>query len=472
MAAVWCLSLIGVLTSVLPSDRTVHHADRDSWGMVVIADWPFGLFRAIPYGDADRDGRREFYACIYGEPYPNYAVEYVPENQFDSTYLGDYYWAQCLGDIDRDGLADLVTEKTATGPTVWVFESRDSFSLPLTGVWCESIPYQPSDCFATITDLDADSAREITLFHEHLPHSIQVFECNGDNDYSLSATIACPDGQMIPTQTFDMDQDGMPELAIGCQGGCVAFYEAVGGDSFAFRDTVRIARSDINSCFDVVAAARDMDHDGRTELLAPCVAFDYGLLTLAVLESSADDSLAVVWSEQTDEVSYSFGVSIGDIHGDSTLEFAFVTGASVRLYRCTGDDRYECFWWSDSGYWRAVLCDINSDGRDELIHNSHGRTIIREWLPVGVEERTTEALRGVEVQPSVVRSGGAVRVSGLPPSSEIEVVDASGRIVAACSSGDSSFVLGTLDLKAGAYFLRISSSSGTTTRPLVVLGGR
>jgi len=467
---VLCLSLIGVLGSALPSDRIVHYSERDSWGMVVIADWPFGLFRAIPFGDADRDGRREFYACIFGEPYPNYAVEYVPGNQFDSTYLGDYYMPECLGDIDRDGRADLVTVKT-TEPTVWVFESRDSFSLPLTGVWCESIPYQASDCFATITDLDADSAREITLFREHDPHCIQVFECNGDNDYPLSASIPCADGNHIPVQALDIDRDGMPELALGRRGGCVAFYEEVDGDSFVLRDTVRIAQSGINSGFCVLAAAPDIDCDGRTELLAPCVDFDNGVLTLAVLESPADDSFAVVWSEQTDEVDYWFAVSVGDIHGDSTPEFAFATGASVRLYQCVGDDQYQCFWQSDSGYWRAVLCDINSDGRDELIHNSHGRTIIREWLPVGVEERTAEVLRRVEVQPSVVRSGGAVRVSGLPLSSEVEVVDASGRIVASGPSGASSFVLGTLDLRAGAYFLRISSNSGTTSRPLVVLGG-
>ena len=117
------------------------------------------------------------------------------------------------------------------------------------------------------------------------------------------------------------------------------------------------------------------------------------------------------------------------------------------------------------------MYDINSDGRDELIQDywyGH-RTLIWEWLPVGVEERTTEKLRQVEIRPSVVRSRDAVQVSGLPPSTEVEVVDASGRVVASGSSGASSLVLGTLDLKVGAYFIRIRLGNQSTVRKVLIV---
>jgi hypothetical protein len=49
------------------------------------------------------------------------------------------------------------------------------------------------------------------------------------------------------------------------------------------------------------------------------------------------------------------------------------------------------------------------------------------------------------------------------------VFDASARIVASGSSGDSSFVLGTLGLKAGAYFIRIRVGNQSIVRKVLVV---
>jgi len=469
MAAVWCLSLVGVLATALPSDRLVHYAERDSWNMTVIASLFCMPYPSVPCADADRDGRQEFYASIWLGPdiWAKCAIEHIGDNRFDTTEIAMPLWTgpEGIGDADRDGLSELILH----GQYLYLFESPDSFSLPTRCVWVESIEqsgaYHPS-----VVDLDADSAREIVIGLEQ--GGPWLYECTGDNQYEHKCNF--PPLRLeypICAQCPDMDRDGRVELAVGFSRGLLAFYESVANDSVAFRDTIRLLSGTINCWCQAVTPAPDLDHDGRPEVLASCFSLNQGMSTLAVLESPCDDSFEIVWADTVAGGDQSASISIGDIHGDSTLEFAVADGASVRLYRCIGNDQYECTWESDSTgpYNHTRLYDINSDGRDELIQDYRDSVLIREWLSSGAEERMAERLKQVEVQPSVVRGSGVVHVTGLPQSAGVDVVDASGRVIASGSSDDSSFVLGTLDLKAGAYFIRIRLGNQSVVRKVLVV---
>ena len=160
-------------------------------------------------------------------------------------------------------------------------------------------------------------------------------------------------------------------------------------------------------------------------------------------------------------------LAIGDVDGDSTPEIAVSDGLHARLFRCTGPDQYEQFWYLDYYPYGALgLCDMNLDGRAELILDAGGfGTDIREWLPVGVEERTAAALRQVEIQPSVTRNRGVVQISGMPPSAEIEVVDASGRVVDRPASGVWRPAYGM----AGTFFIRIRVGNQAIVRKVLVV---
>jgi len=440
----------------------------DSLDMVIVADFPFRAQLIEACADADHDGHGEVYVRGGTEPWPWYVIEHVMGNEYDSVRLNDEGTRiEQIGDIDRDGLVDIVSA-AYWEHRLFVFESQDSHSLPLSQVWVESIG-QASPFFPAITDLDGDSLNEIAVNREDPSRCLELYECAGDNDYQLKMVVPFPGrGALHAAQAFDMDGDGIPELAFGA-GRNVAFFESVGDDSLIFLDTVRMLDSTLNCYCQAVAPAADMDRDGDSELVTATLSWNDQLFKIAVLESHYPDSFEVVWADTSAPGDLLWALAVGDVNGDSTPEFAVTNGAYVRLYCCIGNDSYECFWRTDSGGSEVTLYDINSDGRDELIHAYRGRTIIREWLPVGVEERAAEKLRQVETQPSVVRGRGAVRISGLPPSAEVEVVDASGRIVASGSSGASSFVLGTLDLKAGAYFIRIRVGNQAIVRKVLVV---
>jgi len=464
-----CLWLTFGLVASLAGPRTEgcglnQPVPRDSWEMAVIADLPYCLAANVLCADADHDGKREFYANDSTYPRWGYAIEHAGNNQFTATLIctDESPLFECVGDADRDGKTDLFLR--ATDGRLNVYESRDSFSLPESAVWI--LPNnQAGRFYATITDLDLDSAREV-VFQDELADSIKVYECAGDNRYEFKTGVPVRDQGAVSAQTLDMDGDGVPELAVGGIEGLIAFYEAVGDDRLAFRDTVRVLSNRYNCFCAALAPAPDLDHDGGTELLASSYDWDMGLFKVEVLEAVGADSFREVWADTTDGgTDGDLAISVGDIRGDSALEFAVATGRHVRLYHCTGPDRYGCFWQTDSGDRAAALYDINSDGRDELLYSFRGHTIIREWLPVGVEERVVAALQRVAVLPSVARRSEVVRVTGLPQSAECQVLDASGRVVERLASG----VWHPASAGPGAYFVRVRIGNETVARKVLVV---
>ncbi len=447
------LVALSSFSCTLSAGRT---GDRESWAMVAVADLPFALFSVVPCGDADHDGLREFCAFARDDSGWPHAVEYVDSGHFSSARIGRRLSIHTLGDLDRDGFGDVVASGDFAG--FKVLESPDSFSVPTVPVWQTPDTIGCAYSFTT-ADIDVDSAREFLV--DYASKHLVIYECVGNNRFERKQLIR-PGG--VPTQTPDMDRDGVPELVVGRDGGCVAFYEAAGDDSVVFRDTVRISAAADHSYFFAMTGARDMDRDGRHELIAPCWDRDHAVLRLAVLESPANDSFVVVWAEERPG-GWLCSVSSGDIDGDSTPEFMFASG-SIMLYRSIGDNQYACFWQTDSGSKNAALYDIDADGKDELIYDRPAwHTIIRKWLPVGVEEWTKAALERLAVLPSVARRSEVVRVAGLPQSAQCDVVDASGRIVAALASG----VWRPASSTAGTYFLRIRLDNQAVVRKVLVV---
>jgi hypothetical protein len=437
--------------------------------MVVIAELFCHPLRSVPHGDADRDGRREFYGqiCLAPDIWAVCAVEHQGNNQFDTTEISlpEETRPEGIGDADRDGLFELYVYKPGLPSQLYVFESPDSSSLPTDSVWACGVGGEVTALLPQVADLDGDSAREIAVAQGA---GVPLYECISDNRYDLRYVL--PDfgsGEPTMAQCNDMNRNGRPEMAVACRGGLVAFYEAAGDGSAILLDTVRLFRGVGNTIPLALAPTQDLDGDGRTEVLSSYYDWNQNRSVLAALESPGDDSFAAVWAETTSGGSLRGSIAVGDIDGDSVFEFVVVDYSSIRLYRCTGDDQYECFWQTDtrSVCAFATLYDVNSDGQDELIYDYRDSVLIREWLPVGVEERVAEALKRITVAPSVVRGSEVVHVAGLPPSAACEVVDASGRVVATLASG----VWHPASVVAGTYFIRIRVGNQATVRKVLVV---
>ena len=458
MGVGYALLAAALLASALPAATFCP----DSFEMRVVARLPAHAEYSTCAGDADHDGMHELYV-IGDDTLDRWVVvcaEHIGANQFEYEVPGisrQLPWY--VSDMDRDGKSELVTRDYSY---LRVYESANEFSLPSDLVWEDTL----DNAYAVpcrMTDLDGDSAPEICCGRVDCgpPYVVGVYENTGDNEYSLVAELGdslIGIGSVV--QTCDLDRDGRPELAVSTEAGQVGFFEAVGDDTFELKAAVLVAWANGTR----VTATPDMDSDGRPEAVVLGV-YRTSEAWVGVLESPCDDSFAVVWMSQFQGAYNARWCAVsGDVDGDSVSEFAVADGQNLRLFRCTGPDFYEQFWSIEYPMEEVLLYDINSDGRDELIHREGQlEMVVREYTEVGVAELELRRLEGVRVVPSVVRRGVAVRLEGLESGFSVQVLDAAGRVVAEPEDG----VWRTDGVSPGVYFFRFGLSAASC-RPSAV----
>ena len=432
---------------------------RDSFEMRLVATLPFEGSGRYVCGDADHDLRPEMYVTL--APLGTYALEHAGSNQFDTTYLGIWpqhlHWA--LGDLDRDGKADLVTQVEAC--SIYVIEATAAESLPRTVVWRDEVPLMPSAMRTVVADLDQDSLLEMYVRNEP-EHTLRIYENRGPDQYVRLAEV--PDRPISPAVTYDMDRDGRPEVIAGGYYGRVMFYEAVANDSFRCISMLMLSPTEEN--VNAVVAMEDMDGDGRPEAAAMFVD-QHNVAVLAVYESHANDSFQMVWADTF------FGgyfcdhhLAAGDIDGDSVWEFASTDGESVRVFHCIGNDRYQQVWSAEAWPGPVAIYDINADGKNELIFSGEGSTwtYIYQYCGSGLEEREQQRLEQAAGCPSVVRRGAAVRIGGLADGC-VTVFDVAGKVTAKPTLG----IWHTATATPGTYFVRITRGNQSITRKVLVV---
>ncbi|MEO0085108.1 MAG: T9SS type A sorting domain-containing protein [candidate division WOR-3 bacterium] len=482
------------LSLVLSASRSQPVAYFEMQVINRLSFYPYGR---VVCGDADRDGMVDVYAKGFTSAGgPDWtvivALEFAGDSLADSTLIGLLDpMIHAIGDLDGDGLTDLLADDAEDCMVLHVLESADSTSLPLTTVWFDSFPDQGFDLHAICSDFDMDSHVEILAIYT-VEDVIRVYENTGDNAYVPRTTLD-PGGNGSPRDlapTSDLDGDGKPELVVGTSSNRVMLYEAVADDSFGLLDTFAFA---VGTQFDAVAAAPDMDRDGRSEAIA-FGARQGNVGTLVIFESPADDSFEVVWRLTLTAGYYAEKqLAVGDVDGDGVPEFALTTGANVLLFRCTGNDQYEQTWQGYSNRKEVGLYDINRDGKDELICREGNEMVIYEYVSSGLAEQTRRRLEQVIVRPTVAGRGRVVRILGtaedessLLPSPchgeggrrpgeddgvRVEVVDAAGRYAEGC---DMRIVAGgavwnTRGVVPGAYFVRVSSGGQSITHKVLIL---
>jgi hypothetical protein len=438
--------------------------------MQEVARFPAYPFRAFACGDADRDGRPEFYARTPG-PRQLVAFEWNPVGVFDTVLLPFFRvttWD--LGDTDRDSLCELVGHTSNAFPTIW--EARSTSGFPDTLVWQDSVNAPPS---VYITDLDMDSVPDITAQWGPWPREWAVYEYTDDNRYAIKGWLSPPaeslgtlNGGMV--QSHDLDRDGKVEAFCAASDGegMLGVFESRGNDSFGYVFGTRLRT--IQCRISGAAAAKDLDGDGLPEVLHYASDHYDDVGTLWVIEAVGEDSFAPVWTDQFRAAAYypdyaENVLDVGDVDGDSVEEFVVTTGIHVRLYRAVGWDEYAVIWqleWTDAV---VRLYDVNSDGCDELLLRDGLESVVMKWLPLSVQVRERAELEAVEILPSLVQRNGCSTVRGLLHGLRVEVLYASGR-VAREVEGD---VIRTQGLPAGAYFVRLTSGGVSVHKKLLIL---
>jgi hypothetical protein len=374
--------------------------------IALVPHGPFLCDGQLVLADTDRDSLGEF---IYrgGRPTRLDVVEYRSVNSFQlvqsdtgayppppgEILLGNFCPFDA-GDVDQDGLADLVGQayyRDSSGAlrfAICTIESRTPNSYPDTINWYYRLPGTPGGFTRSVpyADMDGDQRREIL----QACWGTWIFENVADNKESL--VFAEPPGG--PMTWGDYDLNGKMDLAT-TWAAQERICECVGDNRLAEVCSLATGRGNPNDFF----SGEDVDQNGWPEFF---VAYDhYGLdswlLMLLMFEPVAQHEYAfypvdsVYIRNTTDRASV-----CADFDGDGVQEVAWSCCTHVRGLKATGPHTFEhvFYWWNDHGENYTSLCnaaDFNRNGYDELyVGGDHMTSVleveaIRVMLPNGGE---------------------------------------------------------------------------------------
>ena len=226
----------------------------------------------------------------------------------------------------------------------------------------------------------------------------------------LNPDLVChQEGSPRKAVVGDLDQDGVPELAIGYysssgQAKCKLYHVSADGSMTKVWDQAFNA----NSVYPLFA---DVDNDGRQELLVSSDRGDYGG-SLYIYDSSTNLSgIQCSWSSGFGTLRRERAVSVGDVDNDGQNELCIAVdwyGRQLRVYEQSGPQSWSLDWTTGGNDFRSTfVADTDNDGENELLVGC-GNWSYWDWR---VYE---EGAGGFELQYDSESYGGVTAICGDP----------------------------------------------------------
>lgn len=420
----------------------------------------------LAFGDTDHDGRYEVISDWRDANFEfSYRIyELQDDKRYTEVYRGGESHIHAVGDLDQDGLSDLVGQ---WGGTLQIFESPSSDTHPSQLVWTH-----PSSNIlgpVTIADTDRDGKPELIQCQGSTGafSLIRIFESVGDNDYALVWSYATHDANRLAIG--DWDGDGLIEIAYCGQttkfiGAQMSVIESTADNTWGliFDDDSGLSSSGEAS------GGEDTDGNGRIELFFAGMTPE--LRATAVYEPVADNTFVRVAQLPFDDGSGGSGRGVfGDVDGHGGGEFLQEGNTTILFYRpiAVGSWTVVARLRDPNGiglHSNARLFDTDQNGIPELFWPSQASdaesTLVFEFDPLATsvpDGSTVDAdARFIVYSPahSIVRMHAPVWVDRI---ATLAVYDVAGRLVervVPMREPRDGLVWAPRRLVAGVYFVR------------------
>ncbi len=286
----------------------------------------------------------------------------------DSTLTSELY---DVGYLDADSLVDMVGNENGTWPyPLYVYESPTYNSNPTNIVWQDSGFMNIYGGY--ITDLDQDGLKEILFgYCDDSGHHTCVYENTGDNEYVLvwQDTINAFYGGI----SGDFDLDGKVEFITDWGGypSLIFWWECCGDNNYEPIFLGMLPGPNSREVF----KGKDMDANGKPEILVTCVCFLYGRAYLYLYESIGDNNYDFFLVDSITNLWYAINWQsscCGDIDADGKEEIVWSTFNRWHIYKATGIHQYQKIYSSNWTYHDVTMInvyDLNGNGYPEIIES-------------------------------------------------------------------------------------------------------
>ncbi len=303
-----------------------------------------------------------------------------------------------IGDIDRDGLTDLVgpNYEISNDSTYYIITTQESpnyNSYPENLSWSyrlSSLGYGYTYYFTN--DLDRDGRNEILTFEDcdSFPYFRIVIIENIGNNQNIPVWHQGSNGSGFAFSDFD--QDSLREFVTANPGssGQVYVFENTGNDQYekTFTDTVNIPNGTD------VFSGNDVDSDGHPEFFIRFARVGWTFY-LYMWETTGNNTYQRTLIDQVSRLRFDPGdmrSKCGDIDGDGIDEIVWSIASDVFVYKATGNNQFQVIWhWTypgpgPSGFIQSVvnIYDMNRNGYNEIVISGNDTTRIYEVEAVRV----------------------------------------------------------------------------------------
>jgi len=300
-----------------------------------------------------------------------------------------------VGDADGDGKLDVITGSTQGTITVYFGDGAGGFTRNSTVTGCTTTANMYTAPYL-VTDLNDDQKPDIVLMCS--PGSggttyASVLLGTGNGNFGApkpASAYACWSGSI---QAVDVDHNGVPDLVTGCPGYNSGEIDISTGNG----DGTFNSPTPLYACADQVLFT-DFDLDGYPDVVAVC---------------SSTGSIDVFMNDET---------------GNYPVDLSLVAGPS------SPPDNYQL---------KAVVADLNDDGKPDLAYSQYGVQTPLSWL-IGDGKGNFSASSGLS---GASFEGGGIQatISALPANSDVIVQDAgSGFLYDLQNQGSASFAASAL----------------------------
>ena len=234
----------------------------------------------------------------------NFTTEYL-------TYQSPHYIDGIhVGDIDNDGMEDIISFSSGSSDNVFIYFSKSGFSF-------DSINYSESTFMYDLELFDYDLDGDLDIVTSN-SSSIAYWTNQGNANFSIEYVSYSEFGTKY-LEVADVDMDGYPDVVVSERYGDITWIRNDGG---TFETTEQTLATGANG---VVHAIADHDQDGDLDL------FYFADNTIYLLEQEAIDTWSSRALYQTSGFVINFALADDDQDGD--LDIYFVDQKQLILLR-------------------------------------------------------------------------------------------------------------------------------------------
>jgi hypothetical protein len=374
-----------------------------------------------------------------------------------------------IGDLNGDGIPDLVASVTDDGVTVLLGNGDGTFQDP--------VSYYPGATFpftVAIADVNNDGKPDVVVGDSY--GIVGVLLGNGDGTFQPVVVYDTGANFTKSVAVADVNGDGNPDIivasacvsGVNCQAGVAGVVSVLSGNGDGtFQPAVTFSSGAYNASFVAVA---DVNGDGKPDLIVPnqcTVSSDCGNDSpgeVSVFLNNGDGTFQTP-ATYSSGGNFASAVAVADLNGDGNPDLVVSNYGSgtVSVLLGNGNGTFQnAVTYASGGVNPApgplVIADVNGDGKLDLVvaNSCQGKRSCFEPGPVGVLLGNGD---GTFQTPVTYKSGGrgpnSVAVGDLNGDGRSDIVAANGCLTKSCDG----FSVGVLlnDLRVSAA-LSLSSS--------------